>query len=327
MNNLIFLSGHRKAGTTLLHTLFDGHPDLLVYPTDISLLYAYYPVFTQNPDLSETELEARLNLVVSKSLTSIGTARKTTAVIEPASFLEIFWGESRPDNLRDPAQLTEAIARTWCLYNKKLPESSRCLVKETSQAIHLDKFQSRFPGIKMVQMMRDPRDNYAALKAGVAGYYAKMGESDKETLASLINRSRMDMIAAQVNAEEYPDNFMSVRFEDLVAQPDEIMHGICAFLDISFDETLLRPTVLGQDSRGNNHDGSVFSGISSSNAGRWHERISEDEARIIEYWCKNEMEFFGYACNDRPMDSQRSFSEFYNWYNSRYFFSDSFCKE
>ena len=28
------LTGHRKSGTTLLHKLFDGHPDLNVYPVD-----------------------------------------------------------------------------------------------------------------------------------------------------------------------------------------------------------------------------------------------------------------------------------------------------
>ena len=43
MKHFIFLTGHRKSGTTLLKSLIDGHPDINVYPTDLTLLYAYFP--------------------------------------------------------------------------------------------------------------------------------------------------------------------------------------------------------------------------------------------------------------------------------------------
>ena len=29
---ILFLTGHRKSGTSMLHNLFDGHEDFLVYP-------------------------------------------------------------------------------------------------------------------------------------------------------------------------------------------------------------------------------------------------------------------------------------------------------
>ena len=45
---LIFLTGHRKSGTTLLHSLFDDHPDIDVYPTDFTFFYSYFPYFTEN---------------------------------------------------------------------------------------------------------------------------------------------------------------------------------------------------------------------------------------------------------------------------------------
>ena len=44
----LFITGHRKSGTTMLASLFDGHKDLSVYPTDLSLMYAYYPNFNIN---------------------------------------------------------------------------------------------------------------------------------------------------------------------------------------------------------------------------------------------------------------------------------------
>ena len=39
---IIFLTGHRKYGTTLLSNLLDNVNGLCVYPTDLALLYAYY---------------------------------------------------------------------------------------------------------------------------------------------------------------------------------------------------------------------------------------------------------------------------------------------
>ena len=45
---IIFLTGHRKSGTSLLQRLFDNHPDIDVYPTDLTLFYNYFPYYTMN---------------------------------------------------------------------------------------------------------------------------------------------------------------------------------------------------------------------------------------------------------------------------------------
>jgi len=46
MKPLIFICGHRKSGTTMFHNLFDGHPDLDVYPVILNILYGYFPIYT-----------------------------------------------------------------------------------------------------------------------------------------------------------------------------------------------------------------------------------------------------------------------------------------
>ena len=44
-DNLIIITGARRSGTTFLLDLLDGHPDLVVFPTDLRILYAYFPYF------------------------------------------------------------------------------------------------------------------------------------------------------------------------------------------------------------------------------------------------------------------------------------------
>ena len=39
----------------------------------------------------------------------------------------------------------------------------------------------------------DPRDNYSAIFDGIDSHYMKLGEDSKKSLASFINRARMDL--------------------------------------------------------------------------------------------------------------------------------------
>lgn len=69
MKEYIFLTGHRKSGTTLLHKLFDGCVHFNIYPVDLSLLYAFLPC--KNKELPINNWKSRVNLVLTKSLSSI----------------------------------------------------------------------------------------------------------------------------------------------------------------------------------------------------------------------------------------------------------------
>ena len=66
-------------------------------------------------------------------------------------------------------------------------------------------------------------------------------------------------------------------------------------LELPLHETLYRPTKLGKDDPGNNHLGLEFTGISSQNVGRWRERLSLDDAAVIEYWLREELIHWGYS--------------------------------
>lgn len=317
---LFILTGHRKSGTSMFHRLFDGHPDINLYPVDLSILYAYFPCFTSDLNYPEKELRIRLKKVLKQSLESQDIRRYKEKVNEFIRSVD----ESLNDNqLRNKISVIKTIKNSWVNVtgsNDSLP----FVFKETSQAIFFHEFKKQIPDLKMVTLIRDPRDNYAALKAGVSHYYSKIGENEKETLASLINRVRMDLKAAELNQKKYPESFISIKFEDLVINPKQVMNKVSRFLGISFSETLLNPTIMGRPYKGNSHNGKVFSGISSENIGKWKERISKDEAMVIEYWLKDVMDFWGYSLEYDDLEKQKAFSSFYEWYNCKYFYHDTF---
>jgi hypothetical protein len=320
----ILLTGHRKSGTTLLHKLFDAHPQLNVYPVDISLLYAFLPC--QEPHLTDEQVKDRVNRVVKKSTSKIEGKRISEFCqnFSAEEFSSCVWEHSDASVFRKPHVVISAIAVAWAHYTGADKEKP-FLFKETSQSIHVHRLLRGHLPIKVVQIIRDPRDNYAAIKAGVGKYYTQMGEDEKESLASLINRSRMDLLAAYELREQKHNWFYSLRFEDLVDQTEEHMKMLSSFFKIDFDPILLEPTLLGNSFSGNSHEGKQFKGVSSTNVGRWRERISHFEAAVIEFWMQDVMDKWGYKRGITGVDYMNAFSEFYDWYNCRYFYHDSFA--
>ena len=304
--------------------LFDGHSSATTYPSDVSLLYAYFPCFTQDRERPREQLRERISLVLRRSLNSVNSPGGVEPGIEVEKLISLFWHHFGEGDLFRRGAILEALGKAWCEYRALDYRSTTIVFKETSQAIYFEELKTDFSSLQMIHVLRDPRDNYAALKAGVRNYYARLGEGELETLASLINRCRMDMMTATVNSQLHPDSFLAIKFEDLVRQPKAALDRICQFLGWEFQQVMLSPTRLGLATSGNSHEGRSFQDIDSSHADAWRGRISADEAKVIEYWCEREMRDWGYEPEFSASERQNAFAHFYAWYNCRYFYSDSF---
>jgi len=320
---VVFLTGHRKSGTTLLHALFDGHPEMNIYPVDLCLLYGFLPC--QINRLSKKEQLPRIEDVIRKSTLSIEGKKisKSNKIYKCEDFIEHLKSKANLRDFSTPNKIISTISNLWCSFfdlNTDFP----FVIKETSQSIYALEIQKAFPDIKFIQIIRDPRDNYAALKTGVKKYYSALGEDEMETLASLLHRSRMDMLAGIKLQEENPNIYTSIRFEDLTKNVEVEMMRIASYCEVSFDRSMLRPTFLSDDYFGNNHDGVIFTGVSKNHVNKWSERITESETGIIEFWMSDVMKNWGYPLSLSNEVSINAYARFYNWINCRYFYRDSF---
>lgn len=310
----------------MLHRLFDGHPDINNYPVDLSLLYAYLPC--QKANLSCAQIKERINLVLRKATLEIRGKNIpfTDVVYNCEDFLEKFWSISTPSQLDNPEIVIRTIVRAWCEYvglDIELP----FVLKETSQGIHAFRIIESGLPVKFINLIRDPRDNYAAIKSGISRYYAKIGEDEKTSLASVINRARMDLLVSSQLDERYPEKSLSIRFEDLTRDPSNTMKQISSFCGVSFRNSLLDPTLFGESFAGNSHRGEKFSGISDSNVGQWRSRISSFEAGVIEFWMSDVMDRWGYDVSLSKTEAAKHFAQFYDWYNCYYYYYDSFSEK
>lgn len=324
ISNFVLITGHRKSGTTVFSKLFENHPDIYIYPVDISILYAYFPNFVSNHVGESDKLRERLSLIIHKSLLGVSNDIGLTST-DISSFAELVLSRLQSEYLANRGKVINCLASSWVDFFYSSSYSRPFVFKETSQSLFFEGLAKDLTGLKMISLIRDPRDNFAALKAGVIKYYSSLGEGLNETLASMLFRSRLDLQSAKHNSTFFPKDFMAVRFEDLVKDTKSIMQSISAFLGIQYHQSLTKPTAIGgKEYTGNSFDNIKFDGLSNQNIGKWPERISPNEAAIIEFWMGEIMEYWGYDLHFSPDVSHTSFAEFYPWLNTNYFYKDSF---
>lgn len=292
-----FIAGQAKSGTTLLGSLLDGHPELLVFPQET----AYFP--TVLTKYREADRRTQFDYLTKESFARVlfsGEPRwrehtyenfpqqKFLAAFERAAF--------DPQNAgRDLlALMMESYARTLdipleCIQRwvEKTPANRNCTMS----------ILARFPEAKLLVTMRDPRAILAAQialektrrRGTFSAYYVIAHWRVAAHLARLINAGELRGFV--------------VAYEELGREPAVVMQRVCNYLEIKFDpEIVLHPTKIGQAWGGNSAAKVSFSRVSAEPVSRWERELTQDEIGWVEWHCADLMPKFGYA----PRLSRRS---------------------
>lgn len=313
MDSPVFICGHRKGGTTVALCLFDGHPELLTYPADSGFFYAVFPGCLEDDKSATMDKVAR---VVEDNLTSETQVVGRADIYDPAAIAARYRRIMAPlEHL--PANHLKAFIQAYGEGCGQDPGQWKSWVeKTTSTEIFATDIVGWFPKARFVHILRDPRDNFGSLKSGWQTRYKDQEASPRMLLQSLLDRAGLGLRMAELNQEALgPETYHVVRFEDLVAEPEATLRQICGFLGISYHATLERPTVNTVPWPGNNFEGVRFNGLSSRNVGRWQERISPEEAAVIEAYLGDVMGRLGYDLSCPPRTRAAAASDHYKWFN------------
>ncbi len=319
---VLFIGGHRKSGTTMLTRLFDGHRQIDVSPIDLNVLYAYYPEWSGG-QYSKEERLARFKKVVLNEFKAASFDQSKDISFDYTSFETAVLQAWNELNSTDMVAIIRAIAAAHRVASST--KKDWLVLKETSAEIYSSSILSENPDWKFLHLARDPRDNFAAIKAGLKQYYAKMGNDYIDTLGSLVTRYAYGVKWLKWNIKQYGlERYYLLRFEDLLTDPTLEMKNLAAWLTVDWNENLTIPTYGSQIYQGNSHDGIKFKGLDSQNVGKWQQRIDYDEAAIIEFLLKDEMDFLGYHRETDQAKGAQKASHFYARMNYKYFFADRF---
>ena len=298
MQRPIFILGAHKSGTSLLRSLFDGHPDLITVPVEAHFFqhaawwvdYAYrrtlpVPVDREGFIDRATRWVQRCNTSedpqgdsVARGVFDVPRFRASlTAALPPSShpreapalYLEAYF-----------SALHESV---W----GRPPEAGRRFVeKSVEHAEFAADLHAFFPDARFVHLVRNPYANLVSLRAYKAdGRYPWIGPAIRSLYNAFyfLYRNRRRIAPYHV-----------LTYEDLVQHPERSVEALCAFLDLDRRDSLLQPTFLGRPWGGNSTSDVTFTGISAARIARWRDDILPLEAALVNKYLPHVLRDFGY---------------------------------
>ncbi|KXK25835.1 MAG: Sulfotransferase domain protein [candidate division WS6 bacterium OLB20] len=211
----VFIIGAERSGTTLLRLMLNAHPDLAIPPESL-FVDELYRTFS------------------GKDLT-----RQDIPVIVDAMFADLKF----PDWGLDRAEVTEALGQLSTLDLSSVAAVPYRLYAKRNKAkfwgdknpyysLRTDMLRELFPDALFVHLKRDGRDNVISLLEVNWDFGPK-------SVADATIRWRDYIVAAHNAAQEHPDSFIELSYEDLVSQPEAEIKRICKFLGLGFDPAML----------------------------------------------------------------------------------------
>ena len=316
----IFICGHRKTGTTMLINLFDGIDDAVIYPDDSGFFYMYYPKWESDEYSYQEKVDRLASRVISENLsevverTNCNDDEKTQLKSALTSFENLVRSNDKTFSTKE--LLTDFIEKYRFTFTPDITSPKAWIEKTTSTELYALEIAEWFLKAKFIHIIRDPRDNWASLKTGWEKRYKYFNDDINRLMHSLLERGKLGMEFAKYNEELLgKDRYKVVKYEELTSRPEKCMKGLAEFAGIEYSEKLLKPSTFGYSWEGNNFEGVKNSAPSSENVNRWKERITNEEAQLIEYYFKDIMKFWGYETEFSLKEQQIAALEHYKWYN------------
>lgn len=294
MRSPIFILGSHKSGTSLIRSLFDGHPELFVLPFETHFLqhakyhwidYRIRRTFPGQPSKdgfvkAAKEWIRENNREVNREADSVTAGLLSEPVFDEA--IACIREGSAPRQWYE--QYFDAIHQA--LYREELPEERRVVEKSVEHAEFAEDISSEWPDATFVHVVRNPYATLLSIRRfQSADGFPWLGAAYQSLYNSWYHLHRN---------RRHRENYLVVRYEDLVAEPRSTMERVCRHVDVPFREGMLQPTSLGRFWPGNSTTGQDFEGISSERLGEWKQSISGLEVELINRYLSHTLHDFNY---------------------------------
>ena len=268
----IYLGGLDRSGKTTMRAFLASHPNIAI-PAVGSNMWTYF--YGQFGDLGTSKnlercLKAMLRYTHVRSL------------------------DPDPERIRrEFSQGPPTYARLFALFLTHYAERQgkrRWGAQTGLIERYADHLFEAYPGVKVIHMVRDPRDRYEASLA--------LWPKGKGRAGGATARWRYSIRLAERNLSKYPGRYLIVRFEDMVLRTEETLRDVCSFLDETFRREMMnmpgapdrrKKLMTGVQLR------STQGPLSSEFIGRFRTRVSKRDIAFIQLHAGRMMRAYGYS--------------------------------
>jgi hypothetical protein len=276
----IFIGGPDRCGKTTLRAFLASHPNISIPAVGSNMWTYFYRRFGDlaNRKRFERCLNAMLHYKHVKFLEPDGDRiRREFLAGEPTY-----------------ARLFALFQRHHCEREAKPRWGDQTGLVER----YADEIFTAYPDVKMLHMVRDPRDRYEASLALWPKGKGRVGGATARWLYSTQLGKR--------NLRRYPGRYKLVRFESLITDTERVLREVCEFLEEDFVPGMLRMDSAPRFREGlGNRSGSQTgdSLLSMDFIGRFRTVMTTAELRFMQSIAGPEMLQFDYDLEPVPMSA------------------------
>lgn len=264
MTGMIFIVGNSRSGTTMLGRIFGNHS--MVYMFEELHFFEHLidgPTIRERPIWPDSKCIDLLERLISSA--HGGFFKKVT----PGKYTSEANYILTQTTTKDPISLYAAFLKYITFQNKKLipcEQTPRYL-------FYASEILEAFPEARIINMVRDPRDVLLSQKKKWRlRFQGTRSIPLQEAFRSWVNYHPYTIsllwLGALRKAEEMESHsrFISIRYEDLLVQPETTIRSLCKFTNINFESQMLNIPQIGSSTE---LDNPSIKGINSSRAGSW----------------------------------------------------------
>jgi hypothetical protein len=274
----IFIIGVHRSGTTLLRYMLSSHPRIYIPPES-----DFIPRFFGRRPTAPMDRRAAIHAL--------------RTIFESYRFVRE-WQGSPPEHETFVDQLPDLTPATFLdtLYGRyaRQNEAQRWGDKTPIYTSYMDLVLQIFPSVQFIHIIRDGRDvalsmidTWGAQKAHVDLYFAAHSWQRRlrEAFAS----------ASKLGSDQY----LELRYEDLVRDPERYVRRLCRFLGEPYVPEMAEPHHLGQKriEPGSFH-ASVRKPPTVSQVSRWQREMSLSDQRIFRAVAGDTLQELGYETTE-----------------------------
>lgn len=281
----VFIVGMNGSGTSMLADCLGQHPELFATYFETKLFPYFLLNISRYGDLNNDEnfLELWKAVLRIPVMTQIN------------GWVPLHVPDNWREFPRDFASIIDAVFRSIALKHNK-----QRWVEKTPQYIqHLELLSKSFPEAKFIHIVRDGRDC-------AASFHRRWRRSPEYT----IYRWKRVLQEGRLQSRNLGERYFEITYENITTNPEKWLRQVCDFVDLPFDEVVLRSNQPQMEGVDKDPSGSI-----EPNIRKWKSYFDKKQIAALEEIAGGSLSAYGYEImyekGDKDPNSVLTF--FWKW--------------
>jgi len=276
-NPPVFILGVQRSGTTLLRLILNSHSHIAI-PEEAEFLRPIIKKKYLYNEISKKDLKKIYNYLKNSPYYALWN-------YDSSKFLN--WLEKQSS-----IPLREFIHNLFMSYAES-ESKIRWGDKTPSLFRKLRLLYKLFPSAKFIHIVRDGRDVFDS--------WRKLDPS-KNNVVVVSLEWQYKLYKIENFLKILPENSKyTIRYEDLLIEPEETVMKICNFIEMEFESRMLNFYMQSKYYIGNHHSSLIFQPINPGNLFKWKKNLTETELKVFNYLAGNYLRKYGYQIASKKM--------------------------